>query len=565
MRVLLLVSAFNGLSQRTWCALRAAGHHVDVELAVDEATMFGAANLAQPDLILCPYLKDRVPAAVWSRWTTIIIHPGPVGDRGPSSLDWAITDAAPTWGVTALQAVDEMDAGPVWATRTFPMPSEPTRKSTLYNGVVADAALECIGEVLDKAGDPLFTPTPLAVAPRAVPGTTLRPLMRQHDRTIDWRQPAADIVRRIHAADGSPGVRTDLAGHTVQLFDASVAARPVAGHPGQIIAHDDDAVLIAAGGGTGVWIGHAKWVDASGTPGIKLPAADVLHDALRGVPRQPGPARITYRRHGSHIGEVAFDIYNGAMNVPWSRRLATALRRALAQDTRVLIISGGLDAFCHGIDLNAIHASDDPAAAAWASIRAINAVCRVITADTSHTIIAAITGPAGAGGVMLPLGADVVVARSGVTLNAHYDIGLAGSELHTVTLPARVGIGAARRLLTEHLPVDADQAAALGLVDAVGPRDPHQFHAWLLELADQHTKRRPGSGGTAAHGIAGPAGDPAARPLAYWETGELARMALDIFDDRQGFAARRDAFVNKRRADRTPAWLATHRLDRPHR
>ena len=56
-------------------------------------------------------------------------------------MDWAILDGEREWGVTALQAVEEMDAGPIWAGRTFPIdPTEPPRKSSLYSGPVADAA-----------------------------------------------------------------------------------------------------------------------------------------------------------------------------------------------------------------------------------------------------------------------------------------------------------------------------------------------------------------------------------------------------------------------------------------
>src|SRR5262249_32435516 len=104
MRVLLLVSSFNGLTQRVWCALRDAGANVTVELATDEETIIGAVTKAKPDLVLCPFLKERVPGQVWQNWPTVIIHPGPVGDRGPSSLDHAIIDGVPEWGVTALQA-----------------------------------------------------------------------------------------------------------------------------------------------------------------------------------------------------------------------------------------------------------------------------------------------------------------------------------------------------------------------------------------------------------------------------------------------------------------------------
>lgn len=90
MRVLLLVSAFNGLTQRTWSELRRDGHWVTVELATHAEAMREAVRLARPDLILCPYLLERVPSDIWSTRRTIIIHPGPAGDRGPSSLDWAI-------------------------------------------------------------------------------------------------------------------------------------------------------------------------------------------------------------------------------------------------------------------------------------------------------------------------------------------------------------------------------------------------------------------------------------------------------------------------------------------
>src|SRR3954471_10451735 len=164
-RVLLLVSAFNGLSQRVWCALREAGHETGVLLATSAQDMIEGVKSARPDLIICPFLKDRVPAEVWRNWRTVIIHPGPVGDRGPSSLDWAITDGARHWGVTALQAVEEMDAGPIWATRTFDLPAAAPRKSSLYSGPVADAAMECIVEVVGKATDPAFRPVPTDTMP----------------------------------------------------------------------------------------------------------------------------------------------------------------------------------------------------------------------------------------------------------------------------------------------------------------------------------------------------------------------------------------------------------------
>jgi putative two-component system protein, hydrogenase maturation factor HypX/HoxX len=35
-------------------------------------------------------LKTEIPEAVWKNTKSLILHPGIKGDRGPSSLDWAI-------------------------------------------------------------------------------------------------------------------------------------------------------------------------------------------------------------------------------------------------------------------------------------------------------------------------------------------------------------------------------------------------------------------------------------------------------------------------------------------
>ena len=551
MRILLLCSSFNGLTQRAWLELRRAGHDVTVELAISEQVMIEAAQLAKPDLIICPFLKEKVPGLLWQNHRTIIIHPGPPGDRGPSSLDWAIADAEPEWGVTALQAVEEMDAGPIWGYRTFAMPAEPPRKSTVYNGPVADAAVELVVEVAAKAMDAGFVPVPLDYRSPHVRGR-LRPAMRHADREFSWAQSTDAILRRIRSADGAPGGRVLLDGRMMRVFDAYRG--PVTpGTPGAVVARREGAVLVNTGDGT-VWVGHLR-VEEPGA--IKLPAATVLAERVTGLEERPGYSEVTYDRSDA-VGVVSFDFYNGAMSTEQCRRLTSALRYAVAQDTRVLVVRGG-EVFSNGIHLNVIEAARHPELEAWMNINAINQVCREVIMCTGQLVVTSVGGNAGAGGVMMGLGADRVLVREGVVLNPHYrTMGLFGSELWTYVLPRRVGASVARRLTGEALPIGAAQAVELGLADRMLPGTRLAFERSVLEYAES-LAAGDDYGRLLAIKREAREADEQHKPLGAYRVEELAEMSRDMFDDRNGFRQARQAFVHKRKVMATPDHLAAHR------
>jgi putative two-component system hydrogenase maturation factor HypX/HoxX len=385
--------------------------------------------------------------------------------------------------------------------------------------------------------------------------------MRQDDRAFAWEDPTETIVRKIRAADGSPGVRTEVGGLGVFAYDALPGlARGT--RPGQLLSRRQGAVLVGTGDGS-VWLGHLRAADLGhDRAGIKLPATTLLGARLRGVSHSPMPAgsepehpasyrQIRYRRAGA-VGWLSFDFYNGAMAPGHCRRLLSALRHAVSQDTEVLVLRGGTDVFSNGIHLNVIEASREPAGAAWAGIRAINEVCREIITCTRQVVIAGYAGSAGAGGVMLGLGADIVAARDGTVLNPYYEMGLFGSELHTFTLPRRVGTDRAQALIDDKLPVNAAQARSIGLVDEVGPRHPDAYTEWLGALAERESDVR-----TARNRRQAKARRLAAErvPIEVYEARELAEMSRDMYVDRSGFAAARHAFVHKIKPVETPARL----------
>jgi putative two-component system hydrogenase maturation factor HypX/HoxX len=151
LRILFLVSAHNGLSQRALVALTELRHEVTVAIVASAAEMQAAVDEHCPDLIVCPFLKRLIPESVWSRQRCLIVHPGPVGDRGPSSLDWAIELGASDWGVTVLEANGVLDGGDVWATRTFPIRA--VGKSSLYRHEVRHAAIEALIEAVGRIAE----------------------------------------------------------------------------------------------------------------------------------------------------------------------------------------------------------------------------------------------------------------------------------------------------------------------------------------------------------------------------------------------------------------------------
>ncbi|MEV0296373.1 enoyl-CoA hydratase-related protein [Nocardia sp. NPDC050710] len=555
-RILLLTSADNGLTQRTALVLQRTGRTVRTAVVSNEADMQTAVDTADFDLIVCPYLKIRVPRHITNRWITIIVHPGPIADRGPHSLDWALAEGEPRWGVTALGATDELDAGPIWAWREFAVPDRIT-KSALYSTAVADAAVECILEAADRARDPAFTPLDQGQAPRPIPHARARPPMRQCDRAFDWADDPDAILQRIRASDGSPGVRTTLAGRLVHLFDAHPGRRIHPGvQPGTITGRRHHAIEIACGTGATIWIGHLRPADAA----CKGPAVTVLSKlglSPLAIAKAPGTDGhdIRFQTNG-YVGTITIDSYNGAFDTNFCRRLAATIRAAASHPIKALVLRGTDNPhWSNGIHLGAIEYADHPATEAWENLHAINEICSTLLQSTAHLVtIAALTGSAGAGGVMLALTADVVVARNRILLNPHYaNLGLTGSELSTYTLPRRVGPHLARKLLADCLPVDVAQAADMGLVDAVGPDT--DFDPWLDDLIHTYCDETRWTRTVDAKQDR-LAADRADKPLNAILAEELAEMSRDIFDNRSDFSARRYDFLGKNRRPSSDGHMA---------
>jgi len=555
MRLLMLTHAFNSLAQRLWLELTEAGHELTIEYDINDAVTREAVALWRPDAILAPFLKRAIPEDVWRALPCLVVHPGPLGDKGPSALDHAIQDGRTAWGVTVLQAVAAMDAGPVWAHRTFPMRAD--AKSSLYRREVTEAAVAAVHEALARlsAGrDPILPANDGPVGEK--------PILRQEARRIDWaRMSTAEVLARIRAADGQPGVEDRIGGHAVRLHDAH-AAPGHAGPPGALIGCGTEAILRPTADGA-IWIGHLTVTLADGGRWIKLPAVPALRligaDLPPIVPDETAPNRVTTEMAGD-LAIIRFEFLNGAMSVPRSRALADAIRTAADGPARAILLTGGAEFWSNGIDLASIEASDSPAEESWDAINAIDDVCLAMLEATDTWILAAMRGNAGAGGVFMALAADTVLARETAVLSPHYkNMGnLYGSEYWTYLLPRRLGEDGAARLMSTRMPILARQARDMGLIDGLLPGDPVAAEAAamvrvreMLDAPDFATRLTAKAEARAR--------DEALKPLAAYRARELERMRLNFFGFDPSYHVARHDFITQVPKSRTPLHLARHR------
>jgi len=553
MRILFITSAHNSLSQRLQIELEERGHSVALALAKSDWSMVVAVTQHAPELIIAPMLKIAIPEVIWSRHKCLIVHPGIKGDRGPSSLDWALADGERRWGVTVLEAVSTMDAGPIWASQTFAFANRAQTKSRVYRNEVTEAAVNAVLEAVARYESQRFQPEILDYARSDVRGR-LRPQMRQSDREIDWTGESTEaIVRKIGAADSAPGVLDNSMGRSVYLYGAHVEDE-LCGRPGEIIALRHGAICRATLDGA-VWITHLKPKYDDGSFGIKLPAAKVLGSRVRDVTSSIlSPAAAldyqTYRDiryvERDQAGYLYFDFYNGAMGTELCDRLRHAYRYARSRPTRVIVLAGGEDFFSNGIDLNAIEAAVSPAHESWRNIVAMDNLVREILTTSSHIVVSALRGNAGAGGAMLALTADVVYARHGVVLNPHYKGmgGLNGSEYWTYCLPRRVGKDCALQLTEQCQPMGVRRATSIGFLDDAFGATAEDFDGELegrvaalsgdqrlwQRLIDKHERRL---------------ADERVKPLDAYRDEELKRMWTNFFGPDSSYHEARRRFVFK--------------------
>ena len=469
MKILLIISSFNSLSQSVYCKLQELEHKVFIKFAISKELMIEVVQEINPDIVFCPFLKQFIPNEIFENYPTFVLHPGIIGDRGHNSLDNAINDEVKQWGVVILKANEILDGGDIYAQSNFIMREE-SSKASIYRNEVTQATLKALEQFLQNYQNEDFIPTKQILNP-------IHKNLSQENRKINWQKDnTKQILKKINMSDSTPGVKDEILGVECYLFSAFIEDT-LRGKTKEILAKRDGAICIGTIDGA-IWILQIQELGS-----FKLPATYVLKDKIKGIEEKRIPLVIEDERKSFYelrvqrkdeIAYLYFNFHNGAMTSTQCIKLKYAIEY-LKEECKVLVLMGADDFFSNGIHLNILEDSKKQGEDGWSNINAMNEAVKAVLLCDEIITVASFNKNSGAGGVFLGLACDYAISSENTIFNPHYKtLGLSGSEYHTFILPKRVGQTKSKELLENCLPINANYAKKINMIDEVYPFEDYQ-------------------------------------------------------------------------------------------
>lgn len=199
----------------------------------------------EPDISVVVAYGHILPKAVIDlpRLGTLNIHASLLPAlRGAAPIQGAIRDGFVETGVSIMQMVPALDAGPVLHTARTPILDDETslelslRLSELgANALIVALALIELGQATAE--------------PQDDSQATYAAKLTREGAEVDWNRPAFDVSCHIRAYDPKPAAWSRVNGVEVKLFGARVAPRGLAPAAGEVIAIDEAGMIVACAAG----------------------------------------------------------------------------------------------------------------------------------------------------------------------------------------------------------------------------------------------------------------------------------------------------------------------------
>ena len=173
-----------------------------------------------------------------------------------------------------------------------------------------------------------------------------------------------------------------------------------------------------------------------------------------------------------------------ALSLQLTRDIDQAIRRAVEEGARAIVVTANGRAFCSGGDLREMKSMWEKEgrieAFLEAPLAALHSVIKLIR-DTPIPFIAAVNGICAGAGTNLALACDLIVAADDATFNeAFVKIGLTPDCGGSFFLPRAIGEKLAAELFMTGESVSAARAAQFGMVNRVVPADDLLVDALML-------------------------------------------------------------------------------------
>jgi methionyl-tRNA formyltransferase len=162
--------------------------------------------------------------------------------RGAAPAAWTIINGDEKAGVTTMQLVEKMDAGPIYLQEAISVAEQETTESlqTKLTPLGARLLLETIRKLKQNS---------LQGRIQDESAATLAPLIKKTDGLIDWRQAAAVIERRVRGFTPWPSAYTYRGGKLLKIHRACLISGSEPGDPGEVVRADEQGFWVATGSG----------------------------------------------------------------------------------------------------------------------------------------------------------------------------------------------------------------------------------------------------------------------------------------------------------------------------
>jgi len=162
--------------------------------------------------------------------------------RGAAPVNWAIVNGETETGVTTMQIVEELDAGPILLHESTDIQEDETAPELMLR--LAEIGAGLISETLRNLTD-------IEPKHQLDKEATFAPILKREDGLIDWSMDAYAIAGRVRGFQPWPNAHTTFRSQRLIVWKATPEwIEQLRYPPGQIIEAGRDRLIVACGDGT---------------------------------------------------------------------------------------------------------------------------------------------------------------------------------------------------------------------------------------------------------------------------------------------------------------------------